>query len=78
MRTFSVSKLTSNNQVTIPDHIRKQLRLKAGDPVTFKMRSGLVYLQKTRSMDHTFAQAAGVTLQDEWSSAHDERGYRDL
>lgn len=78
MRTLSVSKLTSKSQATIPGRIRKQLGLKAGDSVAFKLRAGLVYLQKARPVDHTFAEAAGETLQDEWGSAHDERAYRNL
>lgn len=78
MRTLSVSKLTSKSQATIPGRIRKQLGLKAGDSVAFKLRAGLVYLQKARPVDHTFAQAVGETLQDEWDSAHDERAYRNL
>lgn len=78
MRTLSVSKLTSKSQATIPGRIRKQLGLKAGDSVAFKLREGLVYLQKAKPVDHTYAQAVGETLQDEWNSAHDERAYRDL
>ena len=46
--------------------------------IGFKLRAGLVYLQKARPVDHTLAQAVGETLQDEWDSAHDERAYRDL
>ncbi len=78
MRTLSVSKLTSKSQATIPGRIRKKLGLKAGDSVAYKLRAGLVYLQKARPVDHTLAQAVGETLQDEWDSAHDERAYRDL
>lgn len=78
MRTLSVSKLTSKSQATIPGRIRKKLGLKAGDSVAFKLREGLVYLQKARPVDHTMAHAVGETLQDEWDSAHDERAYRDL
>ena len=78
MHTLSVSKLTSKSQATIPGRVRKQLGLKAGDSVAFKMKQGLVYLQKARPADHVFAQAVNETLQDEWGSAHDERAYRDL
>jgi antitoxin PrlF len=78
MDTLSVSKLTSKSQATIPGRIRKKLGLKAGDTVAFKLRDGLVYLQKARPVDHVMARAVGETLQDEWDSAHDERAYRDL
>jgi antitoxin PrlF len=78
MRTISVSKLTSKSQATIPGRVRQQLGLKAGDSVAFKLRAGLIYLQKARPVDHTMAQAVGETLQDEWGSAHDERAYRSL
>jgi antitoxin PrlF len=78
MQTLSVSKLTSKSQATIPGRVRQKLGLKAGDSVAFKLKDGLVYLQKARPVDHVFADAVGETLQDEWQSAHDERGYRDL
>lgn len=78
MRTLSVSKLTSKSQATIPGPIRKKLGLKAGDSVAFKLRDGLIYLQKAKPVDHTYAQAVGETLQDEWDSAADERAYRKL
>jgi AbrB family looped-hinge helix DNA binding protein len=78
MRTLSVSKLTSKSQATIPGRVRQKLGLKAGDSVAFKLKNGLVYLQKARPVDHVFAGAVGETLQDEWDSAHDERAYRDL
>ena len=78
MRTLSVSKLTSKSQATIPGRIRKKLGLKAGDSVAFKLRDGLIYLQKAKPVDHTYAQAVGETLQDEWDSAADERAYRKL
>ena len=78
MRTLSVSKLTGKSQATIPSRVRKQLGLKSGDSVAFKLKQGLVYLQKARPVDHVMAQAVGETLQDEWDSAHDERAYRSL
>jgi len=78
MRTLSVSKLTSKSQATIPGRIRQKLGLKAGDSVAFKLREGLIYLQKAKPVDHTMAHAVGETLQDEWDSTHDERAYRNL
>jgi AbrB family looped-hinge helix DNA binding protein len=78
MQTLSVSKLTSKSQATIPGRIRKKLGLKAGDSVAFKLRDGLVYLQKAKPVDHVYAAAVAETLQDEWDSAHDEKAYRDL
>jgi antitoxin PrlF len=78
MRTLSVSKLTSKGQATIPGRIRQKLGLKSGDSVAFKLREGLIYLQKARPVDHNLAQAVGESLQDEWDSAHDEKAYRDL
>jgi antitoxin PrlF len=78
MRTLSVSKLTSKSQATIPGRVRKKLGLKAGDTVAFKLKNGLVYLQKAKPVDHVFAAAVAETLADEWDSEHDERAYRDL
>lgn len=78
MHTLSVSKLTSKSQATIPGRVRRRLGLKPGDSVAFKLKGGLVCLQKARPVDHVFAAAVETTLQDEWDSAHDERAYRDL
>ena len=78
MQTLSVSKLTSKSQATIPGRVRKQLGLKAGDSVAFRIKDGLIYLLKARPVDHVFAGAVAETLQDEWHSAHDEAAFRDL
>ena len=78
MQTLSVSKLTSKSQATIPGRVRQRLGLKPGDSVAFKLKDGLVCLQKARLVDHVFAAAVETTLTDEWDSAHDERAYRDL
>ena len=78
MRTLSVSKLTSKSQATIPGRVRQKLGLKAGDSVAFKLKNGLVYLQKAKPVDHVFAGAVTETLQDEWQSEHDESAYRSL
>ena len=78
MHTLSVSKLTSKSQAIIPGRVRKQLGLKAGDSVAFKMKQGLVYLQKAKPVDHVMAHAVSETLQDEWGSANDDRAYRNL
>lgn len=78
MRTLSVSKLTSKSQATIPGRVRQKLGLKAGDSVAFKLKNGLIYLQKAKPVDHVFAAAVAESLQDEWQSEHDESAYRDL
>lgn len=78
MDTLSISKLSDNTQVTIPGRIRKHLGLKAGDSVAFKLRDGLVYLQKTRPLDHVMTRAVGETQWDEWSSTFDENAYCEL
>jgi len=76
--TISVSKLTSKGQATIPSRVRRQLKLKAGDSVAFKFKSGLIFLERARAMDRVLAGAVEETLKDEWLSAADERAYRDL
>ncbi len=78
MQTLSVSKLTSKSQATIPGRVRKKLGLKIGDSVAFKLKNGLIYLQKAKPVDHVFAGAVAETLQDEWHSAHDESAYQSL
>ena len=78
MRTLSFSKLTNLNQLTIPDWARQRLGLKAGDSVAFKLRDGLVYLQKAKPVDQVKSRPLGKIPLDEWNSTQDERAYSDL
>lgn len=73
----ATSKITSKYQATIPEPVRKVLRLKAGDAIAFDIEDSQVRIRKARPLDLSFAQALEGTL-NEWESAADEEAYRDL
>ena len=76
MRT-AMSKLTRKYQATIPEPVRKVLRLQAGDSITFEIDDDQIRLRKARPIDFEFARALEATL-GEWSGEADEVAYRDL
>lgn len=72
------SKLTSKYQTTIPKEIRRILRVKAGDRITFEIRPDkTIIIRKTQPLDLSFAKALSGTL-EEWESEADEKAYHDL
>ena len=73
----ATSKLTKKYQATIPEPVRRVLKLKAGDAVAFDIQGDSIQLRKARSVDIAFAQSLEGTL-SEWMSAADEDAYRDL
>ena len=73
----STSKLTRKCQATVPAAVRKQLKLKAGDLVTFEIDHERVQLRKATPLDVEFSSALVPTL-SEWDSPNDEEAYRDL
>ncbi|MCP4406744.1 MAG: AbrB family transcriptional regulator [Gammaproteobacteria bacterium] len=73
----STSKLTKKYQATIPEPVRRQLHLKAGDAIAFDIKNNDVHLRKARPVDMVFAQSLEGTL-NEWASEADEEAYRDL
>ena len=75
--SLSTSKLTKKYQATIPEPIRKQLQLSAGDSVVFDLRGEQVQLRKARPVDLAFLQSLEGTL-TEWSSDADEEAYSEL
>jgi len=72
-----ISKLTKKYQATIPAAVRKHLRLKAGDSVSFDIDGDRVCLRKAQAVDMAFAQSVEATL-TEWSSGNDEEAYGGL
>ena len=76
MRTFT-SKLTRKYQATIPEPVRKVLRVAAGDAIAFDVEGQEVRVRKARPTDLAFARAVEGTL-TEWGSDADEDAYRDL
>jgi AbrB family looped-hinge helix DNA binding protein len=78
MGAIKVSKLTEKYQATVPAEIRKALKLVKGDHITFEVLDDLsVVVRKASRSDQEWSRALEGTL-NEWSSAHDERAYRDL
>ena len=73
----ATSKVTIRYRVTIPEAVRRALRLKAGDTVAFDIQGDSIQLRKARSVDLAFAKSLEGTL-SEWMSAADEDAYRDL
>ena len=68
------SKITSKAQTTIPQSVRKALRVRAGDAIAYKIERGRVIVTK----------AARGTSEDpfatfgEWDSENDRRAYGKL
>lgn len=73
----STSKLTKKYQATIPEPVRRQLHLKAGDAIAFDIDGDAIQLRKARSVDLVFANSLEGTL-TEWASEADEEAYSDL
>lgn len=72
------SKLTSKYQATIPEEIRKSLKLKAGDTILFEvLPGGTIVLKKAKAADKEYLEALAKTL-DEWDSKYDEEEFKHL
>jgi AbrB family looped-hinge helix DNA binding protein len=75
---MKASKLTSKYQATVPQEIRKHLRLRAGDAVVFKIEDGRVTLAKATPAEFAYLKGVEQTLTDEWNSAADDKAFADL
>lgn len=73
----TTSKLTSKYQATIPELVRKNLSLKAGDTVAFEIEGDRIILRKAKPIDLAFAHSLEGTL-SEWNSEFDDEAYDDL
>ena len=73
----STSKLTKKYQATIPEVVRKKLKLNAGDVIAFEIENETIKLRKARPIDIEFSSALVPTL-SEWESQNDEEAYNDL
>jgi antitoxin PrlF len=70
-------KLTSKYQTTVPLPVRQALHLSAGDLIGFQIEDNVVKLRRATPLDLAFAQALEGTL-NEWSSAVDDKAFKDL
>ena len=73
----AISKLTKKYQATVPEAVRKQLNLNAGDIIAFEIDKDIIKLRKARPIDIEFSSALVPTL-TEWKSQNDEEAYSDL
>ena len=74
---MKASRLSSKGQVTIPKAVRKAIGVKPGDLVAYDVKDGVVTLQRAEPFDAAFHLALSKTM-TEWSSAEDEKAFRDL
>ena len=74
----SIAKITSKGQTTIPQQIREQLQVKAGDLIAWETTpEGAVLVRRVAPIDVEYLRAVQSTL-EEWSGESDENAYRDL
>jgi antitoxin PrlF len=69
------SKLTSKSQTTVPQSVRRALRLKPGDSLAYKIADGQVIL--TRATAGSIADDPFGSF-DEWRGKEDEEAYASL
>jgi len=73
----AISKLTKKYQATVPEAVRKKLKLNAGDVIAFEIDDDIIKLRKATPIDIEFSSALVPTL-SEWESQNDEEAYNDL
>jgi antitoxin PrlF len=69
-----ISKLTSKAQTTIPQPVRKALRLKDGDEIAYVITDDHAIIRKA---SHGAADDPFATF-DEWNSEADRKAYAEL
>ena len=69
------SKLTSKSQTTVPQSVRRALKLKPGDSLAYEITDGQVIL--TRATAGSFAEDPFGSF-DEWRGKEDEEAYASL
>jgi bifunctional DNA-binding transcriptional regulator/antitoxin component of YhaV-PrlF toxin-antitoxin module len=75
---FSLAKITSKSQTTIPREVREALHVGAGDFIVWELSNdGSAHVRKAQALDRDYLRALEGTL-TEWSSAADEEAYRGL
>ena len=73
----AISKLTKKYQATVPEAVRKKLKLNAGDVIAFEIDNDIIKVRKAIPVDIEFSSALVPTL-SEWGSQNDEEAYNDL
>jgi len=70
-----ISKLTSKSQAVVPSAVRKQLGLRPGDRIRYRMQGKQVMIEKVTlsgPKDDPFIAF------DEWASAADDKAFSEL
>jgi len=70
-----ISKLTSKSQTVVPQAVRRQLGLKPGDRIRYRVRGRRAMIEKvslSNPKDDPFLAF------DEWASEADDKAFRDL
>ena len=75
---MKASKLTSKYQATIPEEIRKKLRLKSGDSILFKVKNDQVTIEKAEAVDLIYLSSIEQSLSSEWNSPEDDEAFEHL
>jgi bifunctional DNA-binding transcriptional regulator/antitoxin component of YhaV-PrlF toxin-antitoxin module len=74
----AVAKITAKGQTTIPQAIRAALQVAPGDLIAWEVGpDGTATVRRVQPMDIEYLRAVEGTL-SEWSSAADDKAYRDL
>jgi bifunctional DNA-binding transcriptional regulator/antitoxin component of YhaV-PrlF toxin-antitoxin module len=75
---FSLGKITSKSQTTIPREVREALHVGAGDFIVWELSNdGSARVRKAQALARDYLRALEGTL-TEWSSPADEEAYRGL
>lgn len=69
------SKLTAKSQTVIPVAVRRKLGLKPGDMIRYRIRGNKAEIEKIVLSEYHDDPFIAFT---EWSSAADEKAYKDL
>ena len=71
MARVLTSTLSSKGQTTIPARVRQQLKISAGDRISYELEGDGVRIRKTTPLDIEWARALESTL-SEWADGRDD------
>ena len=73
---LAVAKITAKGQTTIPQDIRRALKVSAGDLIAWEVSAdGTATVRRVQPLDLEYLRAVEGTL-GEWAGAADEEAYR--
>ncbi len=75
---MKATKLTSKHQTTIPQEIRKFLKINQGDAISFEIENNKVILKKVSAFEHDYLKSIEHSLGSEWNSKNDDESYDSL